>query len=564
VFHLLFFRFPPFAFGYVIWAIGTGCARRKTPPSPNNPYSRIDRLTDTSSKTVLIRSTRTNGTEETSARQTLNDKDVTMRLNHWLATVAGILAMACGMPSAVAQSDPFRAPTNSLPSEVAPISVRSQSPMAYPPGYGPPGNVAPSGYSDYAPDPTGGADNWNSSPPGPASGPGVPGMQPWPQVTPFEHRYSEHRNEGGLWMLRNNDASRKYHFGFAAALFQLAKPESTIFGDKFVASSRNLINAPPPPPNDRRFIPIGGSNYSFDSVFADTFNTAGLRVNWGYWDADDTGLELIGWWASQVTEDFDSFPLFNPNSPPPFMPRGFAVPTNNGQPGGTLLFFDGSHSLRYRMLAANGQITKMARTIWEWSDVVRIRPTYGARYTFIREGMFFHGYNYAPMVNPYESFLSNDISTHLAGPEVGFHISAGGGFFKITAGTKFILYVNHELQHLNGENFVDSGSLALQNPVPIPPRLPFNDSRSTTHVSPAFEQTVHAEMKIFEWIPWVNRMDFFKNAKLQGGLTYLDIGEISRPSETIKYNSFPYYPQLKNGRSKFSALAWDVGLQFDY
>jgi hypothetical protein len=497
-----------------------------------------------------------NGAEETTARQTLKDKDVMMRLNHWLATLAGILAMACGIPSASAQSNPFNTPpANPVQSVVHPITARSQSPAGYPPE----GGVVQGGYNVVPAGAMGGDPSYRPMPPDQAYGPAMPGMQPWPQVSPFEHRYSEHRNEGGLWTLRNNDASRKYYGGFGAMLFQMRHPDRGLFGNQSVAVVQGNR------PAGRDLITIGTNNFAPipDSIFTDTFNTEGVRVYWGYWDADDTGLELVGWWASQVTEDFNAFQSFDPNNPPPFVARGYVVPTNNGQIGGAMLFFDGSLKTRYRMSAANGQFTKMLRTIWEWNDMLKVRPSVGARYTFLQEGLFFNGFNYSDTVAPYESTLNTHINSHMAGPEIGIHSEIGAGsFMKVTTGTKFILYINHEVRHLDGSNFIDIASLTGPGAFPFPGA--FSDADSATHISPAFEQTVHFEAKVFELVPFLNRMDFFKNAKLRGGLTFLDIGLISRPNKSTKYNSFPLVPTLKTSRSSWNFLAWDVGLHFEY
>jgi len=496
--------------------------------------------------------------DDYTARQTLTGKDVMMRLKHWFTAILGGLAIAGGLSTAEAQSNPFRAAWRpSFDSVVAPVSVRGQSPGGYPPG----GMVVPGGYTTmpsggYAP----GAVNVGGFPNVPAGvqpvggpmGP-PPGAHPWPRISPFEHRYSEHRNEGGLWFWRNNNAPRKYFASLSAMLFRLKHPEKGLFGDQTVSSALG------PNPLGRPVVPIGTRNAAGERVFANPFKTEGVRAQWGFWDADDTGFEMVGWWASQVRHDFDAFDdTFDPFNPPAFAARGFAVPVNNGT-APTALTFDGSFSLHYRQMAVNANASRLMRSIWEWNEAIKVRPLWGARYTFVREGMFFSGFQFTDSVAPFQTVLDNDISTHLFGPEVGLHTSIGNDVLKITLGTRFILYINHERQRLNGLGWVDVASQG-----PALGQLPFNEERNSTHVSPAFEQTVHFESHIFRLIPWLNRMKFFRNAKLRGGITYLDIGEVARPGGSVRYNSFPLTPTLKTERSKYSVFAWDVGFLVEY
>ena len=470
-----------------------------------------------------------------------------VRLTHYSAAIFGILVMVCGVPSARAQSDPFQIGTSSVfPSRPGLVTVRGQSP----------GFVVPGGYSAER----GAVGNRpvmaaNYYAPGQQGIPmqGGQSMQAWPRISPFENQFTEHRNEGGLWFRETRNGRRRYFAGMSAMFFDHHKPQSGLFGNAIFADNAAA--------DGRSVIPINGINTAGDSVFNRNFKTEGIRVNWGYWDIDDTGLEIVGWWASQNTMDFNAFTNFDLALLPTFEPRGYVVPANNGTPDGAILFFNGSHALRYRQVAANVQVTRMLRTVWEWNDAIVVRPTYGARFTFLREGMFFSGFDYFPPDNPpYQTTLNNDIRTYLAGPEVGIHATIGGDALKVTFGTKFILYVNHERQRLDGTNFIDIASVPL-NTIP---NISFRDQVNSTRLSPAFEQTVHFEAALFQYIPFNNRMDFFKNAKLKGGFTYLDISGITRPGNNVNYNSFPLSPNFRKNRSKFSTFAWDVGFYFEY
>lgn len=504
-----------------------------------------------------------------------------MRLKHWLATLAGILAMACGTLSATAQSNPFNTPpTNSIRSQVGPLTVRSQSPAGQPMGYGP-GYVMPSGYNGYPPGPPGPpagtvVDPNYCPPQGGAYGPSIPvvpeqpAMQPWPGISPFEHRFSEHRNEGGLWTLRNNDAARKYFVGVSAMLFQNKNPERGVIGDRKAAGILGQPTA-----DGREFYPVNGDAVLAQvPIFSNAFTTEGIRANWGYWDPDETGLEIIGWWGSQVRQRFRTPAVFDIQNPVETIGPTIPALQIDGTP--IYLFYDGSFKAEYVQELWNAQIQRMARPMFRWNDVFVVRPMYGARYFGLSEQQNIDAYDFLPgpgfgFVDP--MYIHNSVVSHMAGPQIGLHYILGGDFFKVVCGTQFILFINHERQKLNGFNFGSQSQRSgfPQNDpfyndaqiVPAGARF-FSDSSSSTHVSPAFEQTVQFQMKLFSLIPYVNRMDFFKNATVTGGLTFLDIGLVTRPSKSISYVALPGKPSLETDRSSFSTLAWDVGVQFSY
>ena len=439
--------------------------------------------------------------------------------------------------------------------------------MGYPPGGGP----VPAGYNVVPPGATGADPNY--CPPGAAGyGYGMPpGFQPWPQVTPFEHQFTDHRNEGGLWTLQHNDAGRKYFAGVGAMLFRNKNPERGIIGD-FDAG----VALGQPTDFGREFYPVNGdSPLTQVPIFSNDFTTEGIRANWGYWDPDETGLEIIGWWGSEVKQTFATPAFFSVTNPVATIGPTIPALQIDGSP--LFLFYDGHFKAEYSQELWNVQIQRMARPIFRWNDMLAVRPMYGARYFGIRERQNINAFDFLQtpgfsFVDP--MFIHNSVKSHMAGPQVGLHIVlGGGGFFKVTSGTQFILFINHERQRLDGFNFGSESQRTglLQNDpfffdaLNVPPGARFfSDSRKSTHLSPAFEQTVHFEAKLFSLIPWVNRMEFFKHATVRGGLTFLDIGLLTRPSKSLSYVALPGKPSLRTDRSNFFTLAWDVGIQFEY
>lgn len=419
-------------------------------------------------------------------------------------------------------------------SDSAPV-IRAQNAGLYgPAGYAPAGlpgmrSVAePASMAPGAGGPPSAPGTVLSHPPGYA---GVPeGSLPWPSVSPFQSKLSTHFNDNGTWFWENRNGQRRYFAGIEAMLFRLKSPDQALFGDTATAGFLGVDTA----------VTLG-SRRGGENFFNRPFKTEGIRFHWGFWDPTDTGFELVAWWASDVFKRIHS-----PNG-------GFTVPAWDGI-AGVDIDFSVETNFVYRQVAANAQITRMMHPIWKWGDdTLVLRPTYGARYFFLRERLSFDGIT----TTLFESSLDNSVKSQLFGPSVGLYATLGkGNFLKVTLGSKFILFVNHERQRLRGDNFLDENA-----PVPA---FRFQDSRADTHVSPAFEQTVHFETKLFQYIPLLNRVRFLNDATLRGGLTFLSIGEVQRPNGSTEFRAWPLRPNLKTNRTEYNVFAWDVGILFEY
>ncbi len=206
-----------------------------------------------------------------------------MPVKHWLTSILAIAVTVIGSASADAQFDPFNAPSGGAPFGPPPVY---QAAYGQPPGAMMPG-VQPAGYLQ--PGATG-------QPGGGAPHGGIPdNFGPWPSISPFENRFSEHRIENGQWMQEINNSNRRYFAGVSAMMFRLHAPERTLFGSEDAFSALgglgNLGAI-----GSRDAFPIGGrSEVSGEQIFNEAFSTVGIRANWGFWDPDGTGLEVIGW-----------------------------------------------------------------------------------------------------------------------------------------------------------------------------------------------------------------------------------------------------------------------------
>jgi len=178
---------------------------------------------------------------------------------------------------------------------------------------------------------------------------------------------------------------------------------------------------------------------------------------------------------------------------------------------------------------------------------------------------------------PYTTFVDNKVDTHLAGPEIGFQFDLGGDKFKIWGQTKLGLMANQEKIQLNGNN-VGMGIRAVPNDFDRPKALidptaadpnpnAFSDTQSHTHVSPIFEQSIFAEMDIFEHIPVLKRMKILEEAKLKVGYTYVVAGEIARPFDSVRWQGMPtrgLFPSIDVKRENWSVGSWSVGIDWLY
>ncbi len=183
--------------------------------------------------------------------------------------------------------------------------------------------------------------------------------------------------------------------------------------------------------------------------------------------------------------------------------------------------------------------------------------------------------------NPYEVQIGANSQSRSAGPEFGFRADlAGGGdtklWFMATAGlaaTKetvnlngFGVY-NHFLNTVDPDNNIDTpdgGELGTGVGALTDTQTAFNEQATTTHVSPTLDLTANFEIKIFEHIPLLNRIDILEDARFKTSYGFLYIGNITRPQNSINYTTFPINPSLDLDRSGWTMQKWSFGIDWEY
>jgi hypothetical protein len=228
----------------------------------------------------------------------------------------------------------------------------------------------------------------------------------------------------------------------------------------------------------------------------------------------------------------------------------------------------------------------------------RMRPLYGARYNFIKEQFNFTGkdngfafaYDFdgdiwdqsANTVNntvvnnnlvpltvtapffqtqlfPYETSVTSKVHSHLYGPQIGFDASVGGEYLMLTGITKAGVVANTEKLTLDTSGFGTQEALTGI-------RTFRSDAKTHTRVAPFIELTANADINVFPIIPYVNRWNWLKNARVQAGYTTFVVGNLQRPLDQIVWRSDgsggAYIKE--RGRDAWYTQYWNLGVHWTF
>jgi len=314
--------------------------------------------------------------------------------------------------------------------------------QGYPGGYGAvQGGIVP----PYA---TGG-----SADPDPLFPAGTPeNFQPWPEISPFNPAnvsQTQTYNQQGLWFKQMLHRRRDFSFTVSGAMVQFRDAGHALIGSPFArrgnyggnglpegvpadgtyAGMPLLVNFQPNVAgfyiiNDQVFpyplltttagayVQVSKDSYYpiFDaSVMSNPEMAAGIQLETGYFNEDETGVRLTGWGAQEVTGSFQRG-LDSVNGIPlnqtlvQFLGGGLLTPMNgnipldNGEPlPGAPDFGDGStakydllYQIRNSTSAAGTNLSIYRQPIYK-NNGIMIRPLWGARYLHINEGFAFRG-----------------------------------------------------------------------------------------------------------------------------------------------------------------------------
>ena len=163
-----------------------------------------------------------------------------------------------------------------------------------------------------------------------------------------------------------------------------------------------------------------------------------------------------------------------------------------------------------------------------------------------------------------------------------FVLGEGDGL-SLTGATKVGALFNHEKVRLSGDNIGDtvttavdlvSGNTILQDlfdtttsaATPLTQNA-FSDTKSSTHISPMFQQSLTAELPIFRRIPVLRDVNALEHAKFQAGWNFTWIGEVADPNQSITWLSNPranLFPTIDVKRRSFYQNSFNLGINWEY
>ncbi len=342
--------------------------------------------------------------------------------------------------------------------------------------------------------------------------------------------------------------------------------------------------------------------------------TSGIQTRWGFDNEDGSGFNWNGQWAFErqtafqmgrdningipitplVTAALDGLNLFTKNG---------AVPLDNGEPGPIDPLSGSGSTAKFDVMYRVEFATQTGETNMDWystplfrHDWMQIRPLWGVRYRYIGEHFGFQGidsgFDYTiddgtgdgsfrpdpgSIIQLYPQFtavLDSDVSSHLAGPEIGFRFDLGeGDSFHVWGETIGGLMLNNEEIRVSGQNIgdplYDAQLLGLQLPLLAVPRMftnptDFAETDTHTHVSPIFSQSINADIDILDYVPVVNRLHLFEDAKFRMGYQYFIAGHIARPADSIEWRGFPLFPEARADYKSWYSHQFNFGVNWEY
>lgn len=358
-------------------------------------------------------------------------------------------------------------------------------------------------------------------------------MQPWPGISPYDHRFSQHTNENGLWMNYTNDGPRVWHGGveFLWVGLQKINSDQQRIGHPFYRSSFT----------ERLHRDL--------SPFTDNLSTAGIRPYLMFTDPDDSGAEVSAFWTGSPDESH----LYSPD--PLFPGASNAIAGNQAIPGllpieiaridqerniqGSSLYFN--QALLAEVGAQSwGADATLITTPFLGRGANKVRMTYGVRYLDVRENLALVGYD---TVNG-RSRIESIVRSRLFGPQVGARWDLGGENLKLITQVKAGAMANFEKLVLNADNYGFDAS-GLQ-------RLS-RESEENRKLAPLLEFGFTAEMPLFSYLPVLKKTPILKDGIFRVGYTYTAVFNMQRPSGIITYAD--PLPRIDSDPTKW-AIQW--------
>ena len=341
------------------------------------------------------------------------------------------------------------------------------------------------------------------------------------------------------------------------------------------------------------------------------FGSGGARASWGWWNPDGSGFTAQAFWQDKARSNAfygDDRIILDINSinfnATDYIRPWFGLPlpgTDRDEDTlrGVVVPYDLFVDFRFWSQIYGGNVDWYFSPVYE-SSTLTVKPVTGVRYLTINESFQFtgadSGMGYTVDIGnanndlvvttldggfatprPFGSYLMSRTESQVAGPEAGFRVDIGSQRTKIWLQSKFGLLANYNKRNVNGYGIGDHYNILTTDPDDDGDGFPdnplrvvgrngsrFDNSATTTTISPMFEQGVFVQAPILSYVPIIKKMSVFDKAEFQAGYTILMLGNMSRPNNTIEWQQYPNYPRVGNGRSLYYTTNWSFGVQWNY
>ena len=153
---------------------------------------------------------------------------------------------------------------------------------------------------------------------------------------------------------------------------------------------------------------------------------------------------------------------------------------------------------------------------------------------------------------------------------------------KITGSTRLGAMFNKEQLKLRGDNIGNAlgvevipdelgrniaGRMFDTDTQNGPSQNAFSSADHSTHLSPLFEQGLNLQIPLFSRVPVIKDMWQFEDAALNLGWSYLWVGQVADPNDSIIYQSSPItgiFPKISPDRNNFTQTSLSVGVSWSY
>lgn len=376
---------------------------------------------------------------------------------------------------------------------------------------------------------------------------------------------------------------------------------------------------------------------SYDTgALSDTLNGQGIRGTWGWFNPDDTGLVVSGFMQSKGTSAFglnDPALVIDPNNRNfndiLHLHAWFGLPLAGADTDGTSLDanskdgavipFDMGVNIQFLSRIAGGSADWYFNSVYD-QGAFKVRPLGGVKYVRLQEAFVFDGFDsgegytvsnssssttggtstaattsgfLTPLTfqpafdvpNVTHSHLSSTVLSDMLGPEIGFRVDMGRKNFTMNLQTRAGALADTAQRQISGFGIGNMFNIIGANTVTALPNNPaqtsFNNNTTSTSLVPMFEQQINFKTPFFAMIPYLNRMEIFERAQLTGGYTFLFLGDVYRPNNTIIWNQTvlqPTFnssgvqtgthvtqaPSLDNVKSNFMNSFFNIGIEWTY